>query len=339
MRIVLVCTALCVSFPIQASADLRNSTELAPQQASFAYRAQHAPAAAPSTEPALPSEPFGVAGRATVSFPSDQNSPRAFSKGELCVTAASVAEANNLPVPFFTNLIQQESGFKPHVVSPAGAQGIAQFMPRVAASYGLVNPFDPIQALAVSGKFLAELVAQFGNLGLAAAAYNAGPKRVQNWMARRGKLPAETRQYVQNITGRPAEQWTRRARSAAVKLPARTSCPDTRTMEARAPERSSVPPLARKMALATTNPRVTRKPSPVAAELPAKRALALASSSSTVPRKIADRVQPSAPIRIAKLAPSKNKPTVASAKPSRKIAVNKSGTSVALKRVRVAAAR
>jgi hypothetical protein len=136
---------------------------------------------------------------------------RNFSKVELCTAAASVAAANRLPVSFFSRLIQQESGFKPHVVSPAGAQGIAQFMPRVAASYGLVNPFEPIAALVASGKLLANLVLQFGNLGLAAAAYNAGPRRVQAWMAKKGKLPAETRHYVHSVTGRPAEHWAQLA--------------------------------------------------------------------------------------------------------------------------------
>src|SRR4029079_2061423 len=103
--------------------------------------------------------------------------PKAFTKSELCYTAASVATANNLPIPFFANLIQQESGFRPHVVSSAGAQGIAQFMPQVAASNGLANPLDPIESLTASGKFVARLVNQFGSLGLAAAAYNAGSQR------------------------------------------------------------------------------------------------------------------------------------------------------------------
>ena len=58
------------------------------------------------------------------------------------------------------------------------------------------------------GNFLRRLQAQFGNLGLAAAAYNAGPGRVSDWMAKRGGLPGETRTYVTRITGRQAEQWT-----------------------------------------------------------------------------------------------------------------------------------
>jgi hypothetical protein len=238
--------------------------------------------------------------------------PRAFSKVELCDTAASVAEANNLPVPFFTNLIHQESGFKPNAVSPAGAQGIAQFMPRVAAAYGLVNPFDPIQALAASGRFLAELVARFGNLGLAAAAYNAGPKRVQNWMAKRGKLPAETRNYVRNITGRPAEQWTRSAKSANVSLPARASCAGVRTMVAELPERASASSPVRKTAPA------------------AKQRLDMGKPSIISSPKATNRVW------LAKvLKPSKIKLTLTSAKPSAKS--TKIGTS--LKRVRVAAVR
>lgn len=165
----------------------------------------------------------------------DEQPVRIFSKEELCSTAASVAAANNIPVPFFANLIQQESAFQPHVVSPAGAQGIAQFMPQVAEAYGLADPFDPIGALHASGKFLSELRAQFGNLGLAAAAYNAGPKRVLNWMARRGKLPAETRQYVRNITGHPPEHWTRRNMVASlVTMPLHARCAEAREALAQA---------------------------------------------------------------------------------------------------------
>ena len=163
--------------------------------------------------------------------------PKAFTKSELCHTAASVATANNLPVPFFANLIQQESGFRAHVVSSAGAQGIAQFMPRVAASNGLANPFDPIESLTASGKFVARLVSHFGNLGLAAAAYNAGSQRVHDWMAKRGKLPAETRHYVRKITGIPAEVWARKiVRGLEVRLPPHARCPDAWTLQAQADE-------------------------------------------------------------------------------------------------------
>jgi Transglycosylase SLT domain/SPOR domain len=92
-------------------------------------------------------------------------------------------------------------------VSPKGAQGIAQFMPYTAADRGLTNPFDPASALAESAWFLRDLRAEFGNLGLAAAAYNAGPQRVRDWLAGDAVLPTETQDYVLAITGRSAAEW------------------------------------------------------------------------------------------------------------------------------------
>ena len=173
---------------------------------------------------------------------------RKYSKTELCDTVASVAAVNNLPVGFFSNLIHQESGFKPHVISPVGAQGIAQFMPRVAASYGLANPFDPIAALTASGKLLAELVDQFGNLGLAAAAYNAGPKRVQDWLSRKRGWPAETRNYVQSITGRAAEHWLLPGeKQTELSFPPRARCPELRIAAQTSNELVKTPELPAKL--------------------------------------------------------------------------------------------
>ena len=84
----------------------------------------------------------------------------------------------------------------------------------------------------MSARFLRELLGQFGNIGLAAAAYNAGPRRVQDWMARRGKLPEETRNYVRNITGHPAERWARvNAKTEGTRLPAHARCPDMPAIE------------------------------------------------------------------------------------------------------------
>jgi hypothetical protein len=80
-------------------------------------------------------------------------------------------------------------------------------MPGTAAGVGLENPFDPITALQASGKFLKQLRSQFGNLGLAAAAYKAGPGRVQAWLRRGGALPRETQVYVWVITQIRAEEW------------------------------------------------------------------------------------------------------------------------------------
>ncbi|MEH2604396.1 hypothetical protein V1277_003773 [Bradyrhizobium sp. AZCC 1588] len=105
-------------------------------------------------------------------------------------------------------LLWQESRFKAAEVSSAGAQGIAQFMPRTAVEMGLKDPFDPLQAIPASARFLRKLHDQFGNLGLAAAAYNAGGGRIAKWLSRRGALPKETRAYVKIITGNKAEAWT-----------------------------------------------------------------------------------------------------------------------------------
>ena len=92
-------------------------------------------------------------------------------------------------------------------VSKKGAQGIAQFMPATADYRGLVDPFDPIEALRHSASYLGELRTRFGNLGLAAAAYNAGPARVAAFLAGHRPLPSETRNYVAIVTGWTADDW------------------------------------------------------------------------------------------------------------------------------------
>lgn len=130
---------------------------------------------------------------------------------KVCALIESSARTNSLPVDFLARLIWQESRFKPDVIgvdTRAGrAQGIAQFMPATAAEHNLIEPFNPVEALPKSAEFLAQLRAQFGNLGLAAAAYNAGPKRVQDYLAGTRTLPVETRNYVMIITGKPVQAW------------------------------------------------------------------------------------------------------------------------------------
>jgi hypothetical protein len=134
---------------------------------------------------------------------------------DLCDVLEEVADEFDLPASLFTRLIWQESRFRNETVSRAGAQGMAQFMPRTAEIRGLNDPFDPLQALPASADFLRDLVEQFGNFGLAAAAYNGGPTRVRNWLAGRGSLPKETRDYVLHITGRPVEHWRKAATASA----------------------------------------------------------------------------------------------------------------------------
>jgi hypothetical protein len=132
----------------------------------------------------------------------------------ICAMMESAAQANALPLDFFVRLIWQESRLRPDEVGPLTrtgqrALGIAQFMPGTAVERQLFEPFNPAAALPKSGEFLAELRDEFGNLGLAAAAYNAGPQRVRDYLARARELPLETRNYVRLNTGRSVEEWAR----------------------------------------------------------------------------------------------------------------------------------
>jgi hypothetical protein len=126
---------------------------------------------------------------------------------DICRAIEEDAAQNALPVEFFARVIWQESRFNARAVSGKGAEGIAQFMPRTADWRGLTDPFDPIAALRSSASYLRDLREKFGNLGLAAAGYNAGPGRVSDWLAGKRGLPGETRNYVAVITGWTADAW------------------------------------------------------------------------------------------------------------------------------------
>ena len=132
----------------------------------------------------------------------------------ICLLLESAAQANGLPVEFFVRLIWQESRFRADALGPPTrsgqrALGIAQFMPGTAVERNLLDPLNPIDALPKAAEFLKDLRRQFGNLGLAAAAYNAGPRRVHEWMAGEGPMPSETRAYVHAVTGTSVEHWAK----------------------------------------------------------------------------------------------------------------------------------
>jgi soluble lytic murein transglycosylase-like protein len=154
----------------------------------------NAQAGATPPQPAVPVEPQ----------PPAANPPTA---DDICRTLEQAAAENGLPVEFFARVIWQESRFNARAMSPKGASGIAQFMPQTASWHGLADPFDPIEALRHSAGYLRELRDRFGNLGLAAAAYNAGPGRVSAWLASHHPLPDETRNYVAIVTGWTADEW------------------------------------------------------------------------------------------------------------------------------------
>jgi hypothetical protein len=159
----------------------------------------------------------------------------------MCLMIESAAKAEDLPLEFFARVIWQESRFQADAMGPVTrngqrAQGIAQFMPGTASERRLLDPFDPVQALPKSAEFLNELRGQFGNLGLAAAAYNAGPRRVQEWLAGSGGLPQETRHYVAVITGSTVDDWAAAGKNG--KMPDRSptsSCRELMALLKRAP--------------------------------------------------------------------------------------------------------
>jgi hypothetical protein len=161
----------------------------------------------------------------------------------VCLMIEAAGRAHDLPPEFFVRVIWQESRFRPDTVGPRrrngeSAQGIAQFMPSTAAERGLLDPFDPVQALPKAAQFLRELKDQFGNLGLAAAAYNAGPARVRAWLAGARQLSVETRNYVVAITGVPADEWAK----AYTRKPAVKTSPNCGELMAQAPASPQGPP-------------------------------------------------------------------------------------------------
>jgi hypothetical protein len=109
------------------------------------------------------------------------------------------AQRWNVSAMLLAAQIYAESTFNPFARSPAGALGIAQFMPGTAKAMGLDDPFDVTQAIDAQAHLMRDLLRRFGSVPLALAAYNAGPGAV----AACGCIPAipETRGYVARILG------------------------------------------------------------------------------------------------------------------------------------------
>jgi hypothetical protein len=103
----------------------------------------------------------------------------------------------NVSAALLAAQLMAESNFNPYASSPAGAQGIAQFIPSTAAAYGLDNPFDPDAAIDAQAHLMSDLIRQLGSPTLALAGYNAGPAPVEAC----GCIPAypETQAYVTRI--------------------------------------------------------------------------------------------------------------------------------------------
>ncbi|MCF6443804.1 lytic transglycosylase domain-containing protein [Nereida sp. MMG025] len=125
---------------------------------------------------------------------------------DTCSAIDHLAQRHGLNRDFFARLIWQESRFNPNALSHANARGIAQFIPSTAHLRGLQNPYNPADALDHSAQYLAEMVAKYGNEGMAAIGYNGGEARAEGFLDGKGLAP-ETVNYVPIITGLPAEAW------------------------------------------------------------------------------------------------------------------------------------
>src|SRR3984893_9133797 len=205
------------------------------------------PSAAPETAPSTATDtpPSAAPPSATTEAPPSATPPPPARTGNvdvresLCLMIESAARSQNLPLEFFARVIWQESRFQADVVGARtprgdGAHAIAQFMPRTAAERGLLDPFDPVQALPKSAEFLRELADQFGNLGFAAAAYNAGPARVRGWLAGSRRLPLAARRYVQAITGISVDEWASSGQREPAPVP-KAGCGELMALLHRAP--------------------------------------------------------------------------------------------------------
>jgi transglycosylase-like protein with SLT domain/D-alanyl-D-alanine carboxypeptidase-like protein/putative Flp pilus-assembly TadE/G-like protein len=104
----------------------------------------------------------------------------AFVPAEFRAPIVRAATHWNVSAALLAGQLMAESGFDPYAGSPAGAQGIAQFMPATAASYGLRDPFNPAEAIDAEAHLMSDLLHQFGSPQLALAAYNAGPAPVES---------------------------------------------------------------------------------------------------------------------------------------------------------------
>jgi soluble lytic murein transglycosylase-like protein len=186
--------------PPSSAADQKPAEPAAPASPA----ARNPPAATPDDKTAAPAPPAAPQPQPTAQRAPLHNPP---TPDDICRTLEESAAENGLPVEFFARVIWQESRFNAQAVSSKGARGIAQFMPSTADYRGLVDPFNPIEVLHSSASYLHDLKNQFGNLGLAAAAYNAGPGRVSAFLNNHRALPSETRNYVAIITGWTADDW------------------------------------------------------------------------------------------------------------------------------------
>lgn len=119
-------------------------------------------------------------------------------KEDFHIIAEKMAGEHNIDPNLIKAVIKTESNWNPGAISRKGALGLMQLMPTTAFEMGVNNPFDPAENIEGGIKYLKYLLQKFnGNLTLALAAYNAGPKNVE----KKWTVPAipETVAYVKRV--------------------------------------------------------------------------------------------------------------------------------------------
>jgi soluble lytic murein transglycosylase-like protein len=167
---------------------------VAPTSASFAAQLQSATSATAGATATASASAAGAAAGASLL-------PAGTPYGAEITAAAS---KHGIDPALLAGLVKQESGFDPNAGSPAGAQGLTQLMPATAASLGVTNVHDPVEALEGGAKYLRQQLDRFnGDVARALAAYNAGPGAVERF----GGVPpyAETQEYVRRVQANAAE--------------------------------------------------------------------------------------------------------------------------------------
>lgn len=138
-----------------------------------------------------------------------EKSTKGYSRSDLEAIAHQVAVRNGLDPTLVKAVIDQETGgtWNPKAVSPAGARGLMQLMPKTAAGLGVKDSFDPVENIDGGVRYLKQQIQRFGDVGLALAAYNWGPGNASKlqYDPRSVRIPDETQKYVPGVIGRMAK--------------------------------------------------------------------------------------------------------------------------------------